>query len=139
MILFDYLWGCLRHKVDYYNQLQQVRDTGDWEAWLLYMLDGVIETAQNTITLITDIKRLMQDYKHQIRAQLPKIYRQELLNNLFNHPYTKIDFVMQDLDVSRITATKYLEQLVEKGFLHKQKVGRGNYYINAPLCALLTK
>lgn len=129
----------IQHKAGYYHQLQQVRDTGNWEAWLLYMLDGVIETAQNTIELIINIKHLMQEYKHQIRAQLPKIYRQELINNLFNHPYTKIDFVMQDLDVSRITATKYLEQLVENDFLHKQKVGRGNYYINAPLCALLTR
>ena len=50
---------------------------------------------------------------------------------------TKIDFVMGDLDVSRITATKYLEQLVEKGFLHKEKVGRANYYINQALCSLL--
>lgn len=129
----------IQHKADYYHQLQHVRDTGDWESWLLYMLDGVIETAQNTISLITSIKQLMQTYKHQIRGQLPKIYRQELLNNLFNHPYTKIDFVMQDLDVSRITATKYLEQLVEAGFLNKQKIGRANYYINEPLCVLLTK
>ena len=101
------------------------------------MLEGIIQTSQMTIALIQKIKILMQQYKHQIREQLPKIYRQELLNNLFNHPYTKIDFVMGDLNVSRITATKYLEQLVDKGFLHKEKVGRANYYINQPLCSLL--
>ncbi len=125
------------HKADYYAHLQQVRDTGNWEPWLLYMLDGIIHTSKTTITLIQQIKRMMQQYKHRMREQLPKIYRQELLNNLFNHPYTKIEFVMGDLDVTRITATKYLEQLVEQGFLHKEKVGRANYYINQPLCALL--
>lgn len=125
------------HKADYYTQLQQVRETGNWEPWLLYMLDGIIVTAQDTITLIIQMKALMQDVKHRLREQLPKIYRQELLNNLFYHPYTKIEFLVEDLGVSRITATKYLELLVEHGFLQKQKIGRGNYYINQPLCDLL--
>jgi Fic family protein len=127
----------IRRKTDYYQQLQQVRDSGQWEPWLLYMLDGVIETAQSAILLITQIKELILGYKHKMRDELPKIYRQALLNNLFNHPYTKIEFVMEDLGVSRITATKYLEQLVAHGFLHKEKIGRGNYYINQPLCSLL--
>lgn len=125
------------HKADYYTQLQQVRETGNWEPWLLYMLDGIIVTAQDTIALIIQMKALMQDVKHRLRQQLPKIYRQELLNNLFYHPYTKIEFLVEDLAVSRITATKYLELLVEHGFLQKQKIGRGNYYINQPLCDLL--
>jgi Fic family protein len=127
----------INNKASYYEQLQQVRKSGNWEPWLLYMLQGIIETAQSTILLITEIKALMADVKHRLREQLPKIYRQELLNNLFNHPYTKIDFVMADVCVSRITATKYLEQLVEQGFLQKQKIGRSNYYVNQPLCALL--
>jgi Fic family protein len=129
----------IQHKADYYEQLQQVRETGEWEPWLLYMLDGIVQTAQSTISLIKGIKTLMQNCKHQMRTQLPKIYRQELLNNLFRHPYTKIEFIIDDLGVSRITATKYLEQLTEHGFLHKEKIGRTNYYINQPLCDLLIK
>lgn len=127
----------IRNKGDYYAQLQAVRDTGNWEPWLLYMLEGVAQTSQTTIQLINQIKQLMQLYKHRMREELPKIYRQELLNNLFNHPYTKIDFVMNDLGVSRITATRYLDLLVDHGFLHKEKIGRANYYINQPLCELL--
>lgn len=127
----------IQHKAGYYAQLQQVRETGNWEPWLLYMLDGISETAKATISLIQRIKTLMQQYKHQMREQLPKLYRQELLNNLFNHPYTKIEFVMNDLNVSRITATKYLELLVKHGFLAKEKIGRANYYINQPLYAIL--
>lgn len=129
----------IRNKAEYYQQLQAVRETGDWEPWLLYMLDGVTQTAKATISLVQGIKQLMQQYKSRLRDELPKIYRQELLNNLFNHPYTKIEFVMEDLGVSRITATKYLDQLVENNFLHKEKIGRGNYYINQPLCSLLSQ
>lgn len=80
------------------------------------MLDGIIDTAQNTISLITQMKSTMAEVKHGIREKLPKIYSQDLLNNLFNHPYTKIEFIVEELGVSRITATKYLEQLVEHGF-----------------------
>lgn len=127
----------IHHKADYYANLQAVRDTGNWESWLLFMLDGIIDTAQNTISLITEMKTLMANVKHGIREQLPKLYSQDLLNNLFNHPYTKIDYIVEDLGVTRITATKYLEQLVEHGFLVKQKVGRANYYINQPLCQVL--
>lgn len=123
----------IQDKVEYYRQLQAVRDTGDWEPWLVYMLSGVASTARETVRLITEIRTLMQRYKHGIRDRLPKIYSQELLNNLFRHPYTKIGFVMDDLGVSRITASKYLDQLVAEGYLHKARIGRSNYYINVPL------
>ena len=72
-----------------------------------------------------------------MRNELPKHYRQDLLNNLFRHPYTKIDFVMQDLQVTRITATKYLTELVRIGLLSKYKKWKENYYMNDLLIDLL--
>jgi len=126
----------IQTKSDYYRLLQTVRDDGDWEAWLLYMLTGVEQTASEGIRLIQEIKQLMQEYKHQIRSKLPKIYSQDLLNNLFCHPYTKIEFVQRDLEVSRVTATRYLELLTEAGFVEKHKMGRNNYYVNRPLFEL---
>ena len=132
-----YLSGyIIQTKQDYYRLLQHVRDGGSWEEWLIYILDGIEVTSRNTIRLVTDIKDLMQHYKHRIRTILPKIYSQELLNNLFSHPYTKIEYVQQDLNVSRLTAGKYLNQLAEHGFVKKQKIGRYNYYINEPLFKL---
>lgn len=105
----------------------------------MFMLAGAEQIAKQTIYLIKEIKALMMQYKHRIRDGLPKIYRQELLNNLFKHPYTKIEFMVNDLGVTRLTATKYLDQLVEHGLLNKQKVGRGNCDINAPLCDLFAR
>jgi Fic family protein len=87
---------------------------------------------------VAAIRRLLLDYKHRIREALPKIYSQDLINNIFSHPYTKIQFVENDLGVSRLTATKYLDRLTESGFLVKQKVGRVSYYINTPLYEILT-
>lgn len=124
-------------KGEYYRLLQNVRDTGDWEAWIMYMLDAVEKTSQETIVLVEGIKSLMMDYKHRIRAEFPKYYSQDLINNLFRHPYTKIEFLRRDLNVTRLTATKYLDALTEKGFLVKEKIGRTNYFINMPLFLLL--
>ncbi len=127
----------IRNKSEYYRLLQGVRDDGHWEPWLLFILEGVIQTSQNTIQLVEGIRALMAHYKTHIRSHLPKIYSQELLNNLFSHPYTKIEFVVEELGVTRITATKYLEQLVSAELLVKEKIGRSNYYINKPIFALL--
>ena len=77
--------------------------------------------------------------KHDLRKRLPKLYSQDLLNNLFRHPYTKIEYIERDLAVSRITAAKYLDRLGQAGFVRKQKIGNSNYYINEPLFALLTR
>lgn len=63
----------------------------------------------------------MMEYKQGIRNRFPKIYSQDLLNNLFRRPYTKIDFVCTEFDVTRPTATSYLNQLVNAGFLTKMK------------------
>ncbi len=128
----------ISRKLRYYETLQLVRDHGDWEAWILFILKGVEVTANESITLIAAIDQLMMRYKHRMREELPRIYSQDLLNNLFRHPYTKIEFVMNDLQVSRVTAAKYLDVLVEKNFLMKHKFGTHNYYINSPLFSLLT-
>lgn len=126
----------IRNKAEYYSRLQAVRDHEEWEGWLLFMLEAVSETSKETTTLIDEIKNRMQAVKHRMRKELPKIYSQDLLNHLFCHPYTKIEFIEKELNVSRLTATKYLNQLCGKGFLIKQKMGRSNYYINEPLVTL---
>lgn len=128
----------IKHKNDYYRLLQEVRSNNDWEEWLLFMLDGVEKTAHETVVLINAIKKLMQTYKHRIREKYPKIYSQDLLNNLFKYPYTKIEFIQIDLQVSRNTAIRYLEQLVKENILVKHKIGRENFYENRELFKLLS-
>lgn len=128
----------IRNKSDYYRFLQKVRDEDLWEDWILFMIKGVEETAKETIELIIKIKSLMLDYKHRLRDNY-KFYSQDLLNNLFKHPYTKIEFVVNDLGVSRLTAANYLNKLADDKMLRKDKLGTGNYYINEALFELLTK
>lgn len=126
----------IQNKQAYYQKLQAVRDSNDWENWILFILDGVEQVALQTTKLIINIKELMQDYKQKIRQNY-NFYSHELLNNLFKHPYTKIEFVEKDLDVSRPTASKYLNTLAEDGLLNKVKIERSYYFINQPLYNLL--
>ena len=126
----------VRNKNRYYDLLQRVRVDDIWEDWVLYILEAVEITAGSTLLTVQAIKNALMDYKHRIRDQ-HKFYSQDLINNLFSHPYTKIEFLQRDLNVSRMTATRYLDALCDTGFLVKRKIGRGNYYVNVALNQLL--
>lgn len=128
----------IKNKKEYYELLQTVRSENRWEEWLIYMIDSVEKTSMDTIELITQIKRLMQKSKVQLRTNY-KFYSQDLLNNLYKHPYSKIEFLVKDLKVSRLTAANYLNQLAKDGLLRKEKLGKSNYYINEELFELLGK
>ncbi|HEY5591503.1 MAG TPA: Fic family protein [Paludibacter sp.] len=127
----------IKNKAKYYQLLQKVRDEQAWEEWILFMLKGVEVTAIETINLVEGLKRLMVQYKKEIRDSLTKIYSQDLLNNLFRHPYTRIEFVMKELSISRPTASSYLKQLEKRGLVVKVKLGRENFYLNERLFDLL--
>ena len=128
----------VRTKSDYYRLLQTVRDEDAWEEWVVYLLTAVEETARQGIETVVAIRNALFDTKHRIRDAF-RFYSQDLINNLFTHPYTKIQLVERDLNVSRITATKYLDALAEAGFLEKRKIGRSNYYMNVALTEILTR
>jgi Fic family protein len=129
--------GIVRTKSEYYQLLHDVRERDAWEEWVLYMLTTVEATAREGLTTIAAIRTALLDFKRRIRER-HRFYSQDLINNLFSHPYTKIQFVENDLGVSRLTATRYLDALADTGFLTKQRVGRSNYYINVALAAILT-
>jgi Fic family protein len=126
----------VRTKPRYYQLLQSVREQDRWEEWVLYMLEGVESTAARGMRTIAAIRAALMDYKQRIRAA-HRFYSQDLINNLFTHPYTKIEFVQADLGVSRLTAAKYLDALAEAGFVRKVRMGRGNYYVNDALRSIL--
>ncbi|MGL2992694.1 Fic family protein [Flavobacterium sp. TSSA_36] len=126
-----------QNKANYYHLLQETRITQDWEPWILFMLEAVEQTSIQTTAIIRGIKKLMMEYKKEIRINLPKIYSQDLINNLFKHPYTKIDFIVEDLGITRQTASKYLDQLIALKLITLHKIGKENFYINTALYEFL--
>ncbi|HXB32046.1 MAG TPA: Fic family protein [Puia sp.] len=129
----------IRHKSDYYRLLQDVRINHNWEEWVLFILRGVAQTAKETIHQIKEINKLFSATQEQIKKEATISYNKELLELLFEHPYSKIDHVIARLQISRVTAAKYLKALEKIGVLQSRRVWKETLYINTRLFDLLKK
>ena len=119
--------------------MQEVRIKDNWSEWIEFILNAVIETSKDTTILIEDIETLMIKTKNLLREKLPKIYSKDLLEVLFLHPYTKIEFLVDILGLHRQTASKYLKEIEKIGILHEVKIGRNRYFVNIELFDLLKR
>jgi len=125
------------NKSNYYKYLNQVNKTDQWEDYILYMLKAVEETANYTIKKINQIKNQLEITIEKVKEEAPKIYRKELIELLFEQPYSKIEFVVEKLKVERKAASRYLKNLEDIGILKSEKIGRENLYLNKELIEIL--
>ena len=127
----------INNKSEYYRLLNQTNRTGQWEKWIMFMLKAVESTSKDTIIRITDIKDQLDSTITKVQEKAPKIYKKELVELLFEQPYSKIEFVVNKLRVERKAASRYLRELENIGILESQKVGRETLYINKELIEIL--
>jgi len=127
----------IKNKTEYYRLLNKTNHDGEWENWIIFMLKAVESTSRDTIIKIINIKNLLDNTIIKVQNESPKIYRKELVELLFEQPYSKIDFVVARLGVERKAASRYLKELEEIGVLKSQKVGREILYINKELIKIL--
>ena len=123
----------LERRDDYYTLLRRVTEEGDWESWILFMLEAVESTSRWTTDKISIVRALMAETTEDVREKLPKIYTHELVQALFAQPYCRIDNLVERGVAKRQTASTYLKQLVEIGVLEEMSVGREKLYINTRL------
>ncbi len=129
----------IENKPDYYRLLNQTNKIGEWEDWILFMLKAVETTSIQTIEKINTIRKLLDKTIEKVQTDAPKIYKKELVELLFEQPYSKIEFVVNKLRVERKAASRYLKELENIGVLESQKVGRETLYINKKLIEVLKK
>lgn len=127
----------IKNKPEYYRLLNRTNHDGEWDNWIMFMLKAIESTSRDTIVKITNIKNLLDNTIIKVQNESPKIYRKELVELLFEQPYSKIDFVVTKLGVERKAASRYLKELEEIGILESQKVGRETLYINKELIKIL--
>jgi len=129
----------IQHKADYYRLLRAVTKTDEWEAWILFMLKGVEETACWTTGKIEAIRKLQAQTAARVRTAAPKIYSHELINLIFELPYCRIQNVTKKEIAERQTASVYLKELVRIGVLEEKLIGREKLFIHPKLMRLLTR
>jgi len=127
----------IRNKERYYILLQEVRTKENWEDWIVFILDGIEQTAAETLQLVKRINTQMDAMTAEMKVKLPKLYSKELMNLLFYEFYTKIKYIETGLAVSRLTAAGYLKELEDAGFLESEKLGRERIYLNKRLYDLV--
>jgi Fic family protein len=125
------------NKNTYYSLFQEVRENSIWENWILYILDGIEKTSKQALKKIISIKELLESTLEKVKEKCPKIYSKELVEITFENPYSKIDFLVNKLNINRKTASKYLRELEEYGFLSNLQIGKEILYINDSLMKIL--
>lgn len=136
LYLSDYI---ISHKPGYYRLLRKVTEEGAWEPWIIFMLNAVKTTADNTMQRIDDIRKLLAETLEEARQKLPnRVYSKELIELLFEQPYCKVKFLVDRGLVKRQTAAEYLKELESAGILKSKQVGREVLYLNVRLYDLLS-
>ncbi|ANW89307.1 TPA: protein adenylyltransferase Fic [Neisseria meningitidis] len=127
----------IENRADYYRLLLGVTERQDWESWIIYILDGVADTADWTVAKIDAIRRLFEQTRQHIRTHAQGIYTHELVNLLFEQPYTRIANLEAAGIAKRQTASKYLKELSDIGVLQEIAIGRDKLFIHPRLMELL--
>lgn len=129
----------VRNKADYYSLLNEVTSDQAWEAWVLYLLKAVEQTAIMTTAKIAAVRELIEITREHINDKLPKIYSYELLSVIFEQPYCRIKNLVENKIAKRQTASEYLKQLVGIGVLQEVQAGKEKLFVHPRLISLMTR
>lgn len=127
----------IKNKSAYYRLLQEIRTHENWEAWIVYILRGIEETAEETLGLVKRINTEVETMRAEIKEKLPKIYSKKLIDLLFYEFYTKTIYIETGLSKTRKTAVNYLSALEKEGFITSEKIGKERIYQNKRLYDLV--
>jgi Fic family protein len=129
----------IARRADYYRLRLDVTRHQAWEAWVMFMLEAVAETANWTTAKINAIRKLADHTSEYVHARLPKIYRRELVDVIFEQPYCRIANLVEKNLAQRQAASRYLKDLVAIGVLQEVASGRDKLFIHPKLLQLLTR
>jgi len=128
----------IRRRTDYYRLLNAVTTDDAWEPWVLFMLDAVQGTATWTTAKIRAIRELLRRASAHVREHASALYSRELVELVFEQPYSRIANVVDAGIAKRQTASVYLKALCDVGVLREVKAGREKLFIHPNLITLLT-
>lgn len=108
-----------QHRQAYYDHLQAVRDRGEWEAWLVFFLRGVIQVAAEAASTAQRIQQLREQHRNAIIEHLGRAAGngQRLLEKLFDRPIVSVADVQQLTGTTHAAANSLVQRMVALGIL----------------------
>ncbi len=106
-----------RHRTEYYDRLTSIRESGDWEGWLTFFLQGVAATADEATRTSVAILEMRQLHREAVAALGANALR--LLDHLYDRPLVNVNSVATTLGVSWPTAGKLIGQFEERALLQE--------------------
>ncbi len=100
------------HRAEYYDRLTAIRSSGDWEGWVNFFLQGVVEVSKAASDTARKILELRERHRRRVKSQ-------PLLDYLFEQPLVSIPLVQKRLGCTFPTASKYVDQLIVEGLLRE--------------------
>lgn len=110
-----------RHRAEYYERLQAVRDAGDWEGWLTFFLHGVAGVSREATDTAAAILHMREEYRIRITEHLGRAAAngRRIMDRLFDHPIITVATVRDWLGITAAGANNLVNRLVYVGLLHE--------------------
>ena len=104
-----------KNRIEYYDRMTEVRRTGNYEQWIKFFLNAIIECSQDAINTINEITVLRNRNIERIGIENKKLLKVFLY--LESNPIVDVNKVAKGLSMSFNTAAKYIRILIEKNIL----------------------
>lgn len=109
-----------RHRQEYYDRLNMVRQNGDYEQWLTFFFKGVVDTADSALDTAKRILELQANHRNLLlRKRLSSPLAVGILEKLFHTPYISVKDVAQAFDISYQASSTLISQFENNGILRE--------------------
>ena len=106
-----------RHRSEYYDRLQAVREKGDMTPWLDFFLSGVGEQATEAVRCAEKLSDLRETYRARLSGSRSRAI--EVVDLLFQNPLLMAGRVARELNVTNQSAINHLRRLQDENILHE--------------------
>lgn len=108
-----------RHRQEYYDHLQAVREQGDWEGWITFFLRGVAEVSAESTETVRRILVLREDHRSAITENLGRAAGNghRVLDCLYDRPIVEVNDIRKITGISYPAANNLVARLAELGIL----------------------
>lgn len=120
--LSDYLES---HRLDYYDALKDITDTGNWTNWIRFFLNAIIVQAEQNITKTRAIINLYEEVKKEITESTHSQYAIHCLDTIFIQPIFSTNYFSKNSGIPKSSTTRLLDILVKEKVLHIAQAGAG--------------